>query len=350
MFNLDIPDIFGTLSIGIFGLIVLLMVRWILTQEPDSFLTWIQNQPILKDRKGRLFAPLFFLLFGFGAIIENFADHLTDSRKADWKLAFTFESVRDAIPALQTYILQKESHYRFVTLFENCKQVENRKQGKLYALSGLGREYFKQHGEELKRIAAGDEDFESLIDKIKCTTQKPCQDNTPGTCKCFKEQEEHALKFANKIYYTAKNWAYEKATYYDELQSIQRHIEYTRSGFLIASWGVCLVLLAFFVSIGKCWIGGSWYDTVYLLVRQVRRIVWPILLLIVIALRIGGYWRDFTVYPWRRQVRRTICLIILLVVISYLGMKGYEYAAIQFNERALGYYSSFLHRNPTFSF
>ncbi len=295
MISLDILDIFGTLSVGIFGVIILLMAWWIYIQQPSPLWTWIRTHFFFPAPDGWMIASLLPILFGFGVIVENLTDHLTDSEKIYPKTVFSLEYISTAIPSLQARILRSEGHYRFATLFRNCEQGES------CDLKGLGREYFSIHSDYLERLAGDNPRFQSFVKKPK----KFLQNENDRGLDC-QDQKKIATRFINKLYYQAKNWAYKQETYYDELQSIQRQIEYTRSSFLIASWGIVFVLVAFLASVVR-------------------------------------HWRNKRGSAWVGQLWGASKLAILLVVIAAVGRMGYGHTEINFNERALGYFGSFLY-------
>ena len=157
----SIQVIFGTLSVGIFAAIVALLVWWIYEQGPGKFFAWVRARFFTPKPDVSVLAVLFLLLYGFGIIVENLTDHLTDSEKEYDLKGINYESIRDFIPRLQSKILKSEGHHRFVTLFRNCEAETPER----CRLGGLGKEYFREHRSYLANLAANDKPFRLIVEK-----------------------------------------------------------------------------------------------------------------------------------------------------------------------------------------
>ena len=293
----SLQEIFGTLAVGILAAVVLIIAIWVLQADTRGLRVWFRQQFLTPPPNTSVLAIVFLLLFGFGVVIENITDHLTDSEPRHY-----FESLWWP-PKLQAQLLQPERYHRFETLSYGCHETTLAS----CKLRGVGKAIFNNHKDYVEAHVFSQEQksfAESPVDYLRGKTK--------GAPADFAERRLVAEKFSNNIYYTAKNWAYTQSTHYDELQSIQRHIEYTRSSFLIASFGI----------------------------------------LMIVATLIGSpvWWRSFprgkgnapATYPVLQQLKRGVGSMAVLAVFSFFAWQGYAHSEINFNERAFGYYISHL--------
>ena len=263
-----LQDVFGTLTVGLFAASVALFFWWLVGSYKDRFFKWARENPFRGGLSGTTVVLLVLPLYGFGIIVENLTDHLTDSQK-DYPLDGSgWEWTLNVVPNYQQWFLGKEGQYRFETLIRNCSKEsvkkcdKKEKCNKSCKLGGLAKEYFENYTSYVLQVAADDNHYRSFVNdpqgylngaEVKVDIILP-----PNGCKdyighdearpaaddvsLFECRKEVATNFINKVYYIAKNWSYRQPTYYDELQSIQRHIEYTRSSFLVATWALVFIL------------------------------------------------------------------------------------------------------------
>lgn len=126
-------------------------------------------------------------------------------------------------------------------------------------------------------------------------------------------------KEINNLYYQAKNWSYREAdNHYNELEEIQRRIDFSRSVFLVISYGLFFTLLA--VSL----------HTAYYLIVLIYRFKFKIKLSI----------RNDIINIKSKYI--VICpLLITMISLVFITSHGYRNAERVYNERVFGYYSSY---------
>ena len=295
----SLQQVFGTLSVGIFAAAVLLVSIWIVFQPATSFFAWLRSKVLPFEVETPAAVLLALFLYSFGIVTENVTDHLTDSEPRHWFKKPWWPPVAIA------ELLGSERHYRFATLYSECGVKET------CQLGGLGHAVFGDRAYVGSHILKAEED-ELAYDASKYLTAAMSDEE-------FDKRKTVAKKLINRLYYTAKNWAYAQETHYDELQAVQRHIEFTRSSFVIACWGVILTLLA--AALGVLF---RYTKLSRLAGRRTRKLCTPL-----------------------RQTSRVVCTIAIYATIAFFAQQGYGYAEINFNERAFGYFTSELARQRT---
>ena len=272
----NLQDVFGAVTVGLLALSLVCLYCW-LTYRPNLAFWTFCRRPFHRFKK---IPSLFFIfvpfIYGFGLIVQDITDNLTDS---EYRKVFF-------ISDWQHRVLDSEGNHRLKVLFEDRKAT------------GLWTNISSEMGyisQILYRI------YPKNADKVSEFLKSPVE-----FAKCNKEQ---ARKFVNTIYYEAKNWAYLQKNYFAELESIQRRIDFSRSTFLVSTWGVVLFPLLVIVSFVR-------------LYRQPQNTITksklPIKLLKVLS---------------------------LLVAVSIFGWFGYDRAETNFNERAFGYFFSHLRQS-----
>jgi len=248
------------------------------------------------------------LIYGFGVIIEDATDDLTDSES---KYLSEDTSFPDYIyPSyLQVAILKPEREHRFNALFKICSKencTKKCKKGDFY-LNGLGKGIFAESNNMSQHYLTADkqlffnnpEDYLAVRDNDKKLDSKERE-------ALAKRRQVAAEKKVNGLYYTAKNWAYTQPNHFKELESIQRRVDYTRSGFLIASWSIVASIF------------------IVLAMSIVYRL--PFL-----------PTKDFSV---KRLYLRGGYTVLCMIVICSFTKFGFDKSETNFNERAFGYYLS----------
>ncbi len=133
-----------------------------------------------------------------------------------------------------------------------------------------------------------------------------------------------ATTIVNKTYYLAKNWAYSQDQYFDELEFIQRRIDFSRSCFLIGSWTLAIVVVA--------------------TTLRLMSFVVP---------RMRASWRDWRVPQYSLSgcvaslLLRTLIASASCIILCALTREEYALAENNFNERAFGYFVTHLDLTTT---
>jgi 5'-nucleotidase (lipoprotein e(P4) family) len=292
----SLQQVFGTLSVGVFAVAVLLVSIWIFIQPTTPFFVWLRSKVLPFEVETPAAVLLALFLYSFGIVTENVTDHLTDSEPRHW-----FEQPWWP-PVAIAGLLGSEQHYRFATLYRECGTKKSCK------LGGLGRAVFGDRSYVGSHVL-GPDDGELAYDASNYLATAESDDE-------FDRRKTAAKKLINRLYYTAKNWAYAQETHYDELQAVQRHIEFTRSSLVIACWGVIVTLLAAALGV---------------LCRYAK---------------LSRFFRRRTpkLCTPSRQTSRVGITIATYATIAFFAQQGYGYAEINFNERAFGYFTSELAR------
>ncbi len=299
----SLEQIFGTLSVGIFAAAILILAGWIGSGSRDGLITWIRDHLISTKPDNAVIVTLFLMLYGFGIVVENITDHLTDSER---------DNPGNPIAAFQINILKSEGHHRFKTLFKNCdydsleknrdkkkRQWKDLKDLNNCRLSGLGKEIFLTSKDFVARNATS-----KMMNEI---TREGAQFFINAFDKSLSREDfikarQEGEDFVNILYYEAKNWAYAQKNHYEELDSIQRHIEYTRSSFLIATYGIAILFISFIISL---------------------------------------FFRESECFF---RLKRLSIILATLLIISWISLRGYDHTENNFNERAFGYFASHMDR------
>jgi hypothetical protein len=281
----DVQEIFGATAVGASSLAVaLFLVYWGLRLFDKPLFVPATCMAALHENQGAALALFFPLVFGFGLIVQDSADHLTDS--AYGRGARRVSKILEPAFVLQRCLLGSEGDYRLAVLFDDERQSP----------SALWR-----------HVAAKPADVEVILTRT-CRHRHDCATDVESFIHDIadfkKKKRDDAVGFANAIFYEAKNWAYGRASYFDELQSIQRRIDFARSFFFVISSGLLAFLL--FTVIGF-------------------------------------------LCQWKKQGVRVLCraavMAVAAILLCLIVSDGYANASRNFNERALGYY--FSHRHQT---
>ena len=292
----NLIDVFGALTVGLLSLYVLTMLLWSVDRNNLSYSGYVTG--LAFRPRGKFWGMIFILAsYGFGLLMEDITDHLTD---VDTDYAW-YEPQK-----LQQMLLGKESKHRFDALFKSDQET-----GEL-RLNHLGREVFR----DTKYVAG-----------IIGVAPASFVDGQTGTVLPNADIEDVCGRI-NAVYYDAKNWCYSQDNYFAELESIQQRVDFSRSCFLVSSWGlmayVPILVLDYFclksfpvkyASGIRCLVGH----------RRLRPGTTP------------DPWASPCDASWRSRLVK--CVSALLVV-SLLGCTGYWHSENVFNERAFGYHVS----------
>jgi len=362
MIPADIQEIFGTLSVGFAALFAAITLYWITSGTYASFINWIRNHSCI-PKAPVLIGVLFIAIFGFGLILQDTTDRLTDSEYRTWSDSPIWP------PSLQVRILGQESEHRFRSVFYKPKKKEQESNSLEhgFVLNGLGKQVFankalcqvttsrismnehhevyeKQRwtSEFLKNPDHFLEETEKTKEKInqlkkdslflnkssqeqeKIIKQKQKNINQlkrdslllTKTTENIKKRKKHTRRVTNLMYYEAKNWAYRQDNHFVELEDIQRRVDFSRSIFLVSSYylfaaGTVAIIMTFIFIISNLRNYFTTHKVVYF--RFLRR------------------WQRLTV---------SSCIAAF---VSFGGWLGYEHAENAFNERTFGYYISGIH-------
>lgn len=117
-------------------------------------------------------------------------------------------------------------------------------------------------------------------------------------------RRDSAVHAIDRLYYTAKNWSYSKATSFQELEQLRSRIDFTRSNFLVLT---------------ACAFGATGC---------------------VLCVWVAGFRRS-TLLPGRRVVTGA-GLVALYSVVALLNYLAFKHESMEFNRRALGYFATSL--------
>jgi acid phosphatase len=308
----EIQEIFGAMIVGITSLLIFGVACWILVSPKDSFFQWIfKGKNKLQERLYALILLLF--AFGLGLIVQDFTDQLTDSSEYIPNKSLLINKVSK----IQRNILCSEGELRFRTLIKKERGV--------YGLRVLGKDIFlgrSDHVHFLVQPKEG-EDYEFLADPKLFLNGSRNQNEKKNY---LKDRLEKAEGIINKIYHPSKNWVYSQPTYYDEMEKIQRRIDFSRSIFILASWAIIYIFLA----------------TLGSLLFRVMKIA-PFAKLTG-QLSKGNNAKILTPINYRKLLYRSLIALLLFSIMCIISLFGYHHAEEIFNERCFGYYSSHLQR------
>ena len=208
----QIQDVFGATTVGILAIVVLYVfgrfLRWFyFLARRHEFIE--PNMPVLTSLHASILFPV---VFAFGLMIQDTTDHLTDTEYH----AVTLSRISDT--------LGSEGRHRLSVLFRDDSL---RQTNALWDNMTSQRERFRR----ILISTYGDRhDIDPFLKNLE---------------KFVKEEGEHAAeRYVNTLFYEAKNWAYSQETYFAELQSIQRRIDFARSIFLVAVAGIVFGVIA----------------------------------------------------------------------------------------------------------
>jgi 5'-nucleotidase (lipoprotein e(P4) family) len=239
-------------------------------------------------------------------IISDVTDQLTDTDRS-------FEhSAWYSVPRLQAFFLGSEGDHRVKTLFSDP--------GKEKCATGLGREILGRQAYLMEQLT-GDDVCKAEFIYDACAFLAG-----GGTCAAT-DRRRAATRFVNQLYYTAKNWTYTQDTYFQEMETIQRRIDFSRSVFLLASWALVLLPFALMIALAGLWARLALPEE---LRRKGRRITET------------GFVDPHDPLTYRGATLRVAKLMVLLAAICWIAQTGYGGAEEIFNERAYGYHISAL--------
>jgi hypothetical protein len=288
----DLTQIFGTLSIGFLASVGVVVLVWVWRGSFGDLAAW-RAESVWKPFEtvhASLLVIFVILIYAFGLIVEDISDHLTDRESTE---IFETDVLNYAwFPYWQVRVLRPAQDYIFDDLF--------RRERDGYRLTGLGRAMFRHphYVETTARLYEPEPGyFDALLEDPEAYL------NAAG------EREQRlgvAKRFARASYYPAKNWAYLQPTYFEELQAIQRRIDFSRTCFMVVSWFLFVMLLL----------------VVFRCIRSRRT-----------SDRGARLRREFDRVAVVAGVALALCLLTRL---------GYAYAQTNFDRRAIGYYVSYL--------
>ena len=301
--------IFSALAVGVFSLLLLSVFAWLISRNASPFVRWVYSH---RNRPRAAIGSLVLVLFayGCGVIVEDITDQLTDTN-ADYEDKPWYFIVQK----LQVGILGKEGDHRFRSLF---KEEQSPTGEQVYKLNPLGRgiydlsEYMRQ---TIKPESSADYFFLDDYENVDRFLNHENVSELPGVSRGVRRKL--AARYANMLYYPAKNWAYMQPGYFDEMERIQRRIDFSRSCFLLASWALAglLVLAPFSLLVARLgWLRPGKADN-------------------------GGAGRARPHQTWR-----LLKFAVMLLIVCELSREGYRHAENIFNERAYGYHLSHLER------
>ena len=274
----NLQEVFGAATVGLLALGVLSLVPWLLTRPDVSYVRYWWKSFRRMGRTPSLLVVSVPFVFGFGLIIQDFTDNLTDS---EYKGTLF-------VAELQHRILGSEGDHRVKLLFRDGEETGlwNNISSELGYISRILHRTYPQKADEVRKFLQSPAEF-------------------------TKRNRDQALSFVNTVYYEAKNWAYAQDTYFDELESIQRRIDFSRSTFLVATWGIAGILLV----------------SLFVFARL--------------------YFQDPKTTMKSEFAKRFAKVLVLLMLVSFFGCVGYDRSETNFNERAFGYF--FSHLRPEMS-
>lgn len=346
----DLLEIFGTLSVGAL-LVGMSVTFWWIFRRPDLTLREFVRDRKLIPQSGVSVTLITVLTFGLGIFVEGLTDFMTDS-----------ESVKD----YTSRTLGKESEHRFDTLFKVKKGDtptnsliartglkvgsffkhetdqplrlrflgENLFRQTSYAQSVLTNVAFLKNPEKFVNLELNTNDLKLSPDELERRYglgQKFEPDLPP-----LQRVRKLAEVYVNGLYYPAKNWAYSQENYYDELEKIQRRIDWARSSSLVTLILSVVGLLLYGVFV----VAGLAFSKVANLLTRLASGGAPS----------PGVQNFINVVQRLRQNSKLrakrVLIVVAIVTVTWPCMKlAYAHSEEQFNERVFGYYISYLQRS-----
>lgn len=317
----NIEEIFGTLAVGIVATVAFLLVHWLLISRRHSFYRFLSAR-IPESSFAIVFAIL--LIYTGGHVVEDISDHITDSNY-----------VSNWLPLrLQRQILGRESFHRVSTLFgKTDEDLKNGSEGKSRvgfscSLNPLGAEVLSDprllswaqntidgmRGGQSGVHSTATEFFGSPKDWLR-------KHPLVGCLKKPDDEPERVLSVVvNAMYYRAKNWAYSVPNHFDELEGIQRRIDFSRSVFHVAGLLFIASILIALLSLVELDIGERFVPYIAEL--------WS-------SSSVGGLRVDEM-----KTFVRAIRVSVIAAGVSALAQQGYGLSERNFNERTFGYFLS----------
>ena len=340
---LGIEEVFSSLAIGMFTILLIAYAPWAPNWQKKSFVLYILEYS--NNFKSNLSAVILLCIsMGVGYIIQDLSDNIFPKKEIYISENIKF-SPKKLIPNyilgfMPEFVLKREQDIKFDTLIE--------KEDNTYELTPLGKDIFSERCLIKRAIISNDEksfinipknfninkknnltEFEGALERLCPETVKTYDALTKQSRKCdnltnilpeIQEQckwLENTKKIINKLYYRAKNWAYLKPTYNKELSSIQYKIDFSRSICFLSTFFVFVYLFLFIC---------------FLLFRHVGFIPNFILK------RCLGYKGSIIL---RIAICRMFRAIVILFLVTLLAGWHYLISEKNFNTRVFGYYLSY---------
>ena len=358
----DFTQIFSSLSVGVVFLVTISTFLVTLIIPGYRWYIFIEKiKKVARKSQESVFTSFFLttvfipLLYGSGLLIQDYTDYLTDRESGGiryecdiqklWKKEVNFLN-KDTwwgivnLSNIQRICLGDEGELRAKSLLkEDAAKLNSLRSDDnqfTVALNGLGRS-LKYAGinvfpETKNRMCSISNKTFVVLNDVDCDDKKTDDEET----KCFnktlknyndkkgkKDLNVYSLseleKEINTLYYRAKNWSYRVIdNHYKELEEIQRRIDFSRSVFLVISFGLFFTLLAIMFRIS--------YYLLVLIYRFKSKVTLTIK-------------SDFNNIKSKYIV---ICsLLIAMISLIYITSYGYRNAERVYNERVFGYYSSY---------
>ena len=290
-----VQEVFGATSVGLTALLLFcglcLFLRW--------FFFVVQRRSFPEVRLPQLTtvhaSVLFPIVFGFGLMIQDVADHLTDTGPGDryHERGFVLRLIVDT--------LGSEGGHRLRVLFQDKR---------LRQTSPLWENMLpqKEHFRRILKSTYSDDD--GATEQFLRDLADFVEDRRP----------QEAERYVNVLFYEAKNWAYSQQTYFTELESIQRRIDFARGIFLVALAGIVLgVVATLLCAIAFC--------------SNCQRTRQP---------QEAAKRRSRNRNSIANVAAGVLVIAALLAGVAVLAAVAYTNAQVFFNERAFGYFVSHL--------
>lgn len=316
MFDVKLYEIFEPLGIGIMAAVLMAYFYFLFFKlfnirryNKDAFTSWLKTNLQNDYTKSGYAVIVSIAIYGLGILTQDFTDHLSDSENSGTRIVNIIKRVG---------FLDREGDLRMETLLKNDS-----------AFTGLGSEIFSNLDAYYGPITSKNNiDFTVVRDRWK--------EAGPGIMKTAVGRKNF-ISLVNDIYYTSKNWCYMNSEpVRDELQNIENRVDLSRSICTIAFFSLFIIVLLFFSYYVRELLKGpdksfkvlvtekiGFYNGRWLPVRNNSA---------------QGYNKTTVVRKVLFPVRSFICLLIILFGCRICYMSS-EY---NFNERALGYYISYL--------
>ncbi len=367
----SLQEIFSTVSVGLLVTVIATTLYWMAFTSERTFTHWFAQRE-WRPQKDRVLLPLLFIfgIYSIGLIIEGITDHLVDSEhepdtqwlpswhdETDLRLSTVIKSGSFSPPrndgessGYSYEFLRKEKSQPIPHNDHRIDSLEFPVLGKAiisdihhcYAVHPRGNEteFFREVGRQIVRQ--------------RTANIAPISDFSYGDLKAL----------MGRSYYQAKNWAYSKNTYFDELRIIQNRIDFARSARLVLWISLRLTLIAIAIFLLR-----SFSPQVRRVWKQSRRLVKErkkkntsaaksdtsavskrpggsqISRLILLRSRLR---RNVMVTRLITRVGKGAFFFVFLILIAIASHRAWHHAENNFNERAWGYHLSALERGEVY--
>lgn len=312
MFGNSIQELFGSLSVGLifcfFSLYILYYLKnTIYCEQYDrkNLIEYYSDK--FKDFNSTntaLSLFLFIFIYAVGIVIEDVTDHLTDSDESKmWHLS-NIEC-----------LLGSEEEYRCKVLVKN--ETDKCKGDFIFReRTDLGKLVFSN--------ATLIQDVYAKYVRSKPSDSFKVQDHLDT---CGQPHDEELSELINHLYFKAKNWCYAQDNHFQELELIQNRIDFSRSTAILSIFFMTLiVLLSGFQSVRFC-IASN-------LSKKISK-------------EENGNEELLSHYSSQRDtilwlLKKNLLTLIFLIGILLLSITSYAITEQNFNDRAFGYYFSYI--------